>query len=368
MLSYKECLAILADPAKNPVEVINGLPIQIKNVPDAQIQGAADPRYKAHEEYKAAHPREHEKPDLRTYNGIPVGAIRQSMGWPNEDISTRPIETQHLYLPVSEGAVPVRVYIPEEKSDTLRACMIYIHGGGFIGGSIDVVENPCKLLCDVADAVVFNVDYRLAPETAYPGGLHDCYDTVKYVYEHADQWGIDKNKICVAGDSAGGNLAAVCALMDRDEGAHRIAYAGLIYPTVLRTVTGYEDIVPWSLDLYDIQADKELLEEASFAIGAGDETIGYLYMNGKTEQAFDPYISPLMAKDFAGHCKTTIINAEYDFLRPQGEEYGRKLIEAGCDVRLIRYRGINHGSLDMCGTYPQVEDIMREIARDMMSL
>ena len=196
MLSYKECLAILADPAKNPAEVVNGLPIQIKNVPDAEVLGAADPRYKAHEEYKAAHPRVHDKPDLRTYNGIPVGAIRQSMGWPNEDISTRPIETQHLYLPVSEGAVPVRVYIPEEKGDTLRACMIYIHGGGFIGGSIDVVENPCKLLCDVADAVVFNVDYRLAPETAYPGGLHDCYDTVKYVYEHADQWGIEQFDVC----------------------------------------------------------------------------------------------------------------------------------------------------------------------------
>ena len=368
MLSYKECVAILADDTKNPVEVINGLPIQIKNVPDAEVLGAADPRFKELVEYKAANPRVFEKPDLRTYDGIPVGAIRQSMGWPNEDISTRSIQTQHLYLPTRDGAVPVRVYTPEEAADAPRACMVYIHGGGFVGGTIDVVENPCKLLCDLADAVVFNVDYRLAPETAYPGGLHDCYDAIAYIYDHAADWNIDPKRLCVAGDSTGGNLAAVCAMMDRDDKAGRIAYAGLIYPTVLRTVTGHEDIVPWSLDLYDIQADHEILEEASFAIGEGDEVIGYLYMNGKTEQAFDPYISPLMAEDFSGMCKTTVINAEYDFLRPQGEVYAKKLMDAGCDVRAIRYRGINHGSLDMCGVFPQVEDIIREIAKDMCSL
>jgi len=367
-MSYKECLVRLADPERNVIVDVEGLPILIKKIPDVDESGVADPRLKAHMAWQKAHPKVIENPDPSEYRGIPYGAIRQSMGAENVDVTTTPIMTCEIDLPTRSGSVKTRIYTPEAEAEGMRPCMVYFHGGGFVGGTIDVVENSCKRLAEAADAVVLNVDYRLAPETPFPGGVEDCYDAVIYACEHAAELGVDPQRVCVAGDSAGGNLAAVCALMDRDLGAKRIAYAALIYPTVLRVVKGYEHIVPWSLEMYDIQGDHALLAEAAEAIGKGDEVMGMLYTHFNMDQQFIPYVSPYMAEDLTGMCKPTIINAEYDFLRPQGEAYGRRLMAASCDVRMIRYRGLGHAYVDMCGIFPQDEDTFLEIAHDMRSL
>ncbi len=358
----------LADETRNRIEMHNGLPILVKKIPDVDEPGVADPSWKRQTEAQRANPKKIENPDPSEFMGIPYGMIRQMMGADNLDVTTIPIQTEEFRIPTRVGDVRVRLYRPENGTETPKPCMVYFHGGGFIGGTIEVVENSCKLLAEAADAVVLNVDYRLAPETPYPGGLRDCYDAVAFAWQHAQELGIDRSKICVGGDSAGGNLAAVCALMDRDRGNHYIAYEALIYPTVLRTVKGYEHIIPWSLDRYEIKDDRELLEGASSAIMKGDEAIGVLYTGGRDDRLFNPYVSPYCAEDLSGICKTTIFNAEYDSLRLQGEEYGRKLMQAGVDVRLVRYRGVGHAYVDMCGIFPQDEDRFREIGKDMRSL
>lgn len=229
-----------------------------------------------------------------------------------------------------------------------------------IGGSLKTVENPCKALAEKADAVVVSVDYRLAPEHAYPAGLTDCFDAVKWVFGHAAEIGVNPQQIAVCGDSAGGNLATVCAMMDRDRGSGMIKFQALIYPSVNMAGVQTEDF-EWSIEQYTVHNHRELIIPALEGLKQGGSFFQDMYLQKQTNPEH-PYVSPLLADDLNGLPESLVIVAEYDFLRLEDEAYARKLFRSGVPTRIIRYSGMDHAFIDKIGLYPQAEDCMEEIA------
>ncbi|MCY9513953.1 alpha/beta hydrolase [Paenibacillus apiarius] len=239
--------------------------------------------------------------------------------------------------------------------------IVFIHGGGFIGGTLDVVEHPCKALAEKANGVVVSVDYRLEPEHPYPAGLHDCFDTVRWAHQHADEQNMNRDQLAIAGDSAGGNLSTVCAMMDRDLGTGMIKFEALIYPTVNMGNVATDDY-KWDIAQYTINNHHDLIMAGIQGLGNMSGILDRLYLQGRAEVA-NPYVSPLLADDLSGMPETLIITAEYDFLRLECEAYARKLLRSGVNTRLIQYNGMDHAFMDKLGSYPQAEDCMSEIAQ-----
>lgn len=335
-----------------------GVPKRVKPVPDRSGEGVLDPRVLATLRAQAAaggFPRPAPGPvDPKTF---PVETLRAAMGWPNEDLSSGGVQVADRMIPGPRGPVLLRSYAPEAAGR--RPAVVFFHGGGFFGGSLKAVENPCKVLAEKAGATVFSVDYALAPERPFPAGLRDCLAAVRWVSENADALDLDAGRLVVSGDSAGGNLAAACAIMDRNEGTRLIAAQALIYPVV--TIPGepigdYE----WSLDQYDIREERETAERAASALRASGLLLKALYLQGHT--ADDPLVSPLYLNDAAGLPPAFISVAEYDALRLEGEAFARKLSRSGVPVRLVEYKGMDHAFMDKLGLYPQAEDLMAEIA------
>lgn len=301
--------------------------------------------------------------DAYEFEGLPIGVLRKQMGWCNADLTTSVLTREHIV----QGAVPIPIRVYEiQGTNDRRPCLIFFHGGGFIAGSMDVVENPCKAIAEKADAVVISVDYRLAPEHPFPEGMEDCYAVVRWAWEHAEELGVDPEKIGVAGDSAGGNLAAVCALRDRDEQEGRIHYQALLYATVMR---GEGEDYPgyyWNPDIYDNKAGDPYIQGAGTWIKNSANLLQTAYVQKQDRK--NPYISPLDAASFERLPKTLIATAEYDFLRAECDLYGKRLSDAGVLVRNIRYGGVAHAFLDKYGFYPQAEDCVNEIVSDLKSL
>lgn len=327
-----------------------------KPIPDYNSKGVLDPRVfeVMSEQYK-----DKESTSLDTVSTPElVQILRNQMGWDNHDITTSPIKTQSMTIKGSNGDIPLRVYSTESPSPS--AAVIYFHGGGFFGGSLKTVENPCKFLAEQAGVVVISVDYRLAPEHPFPKGLTDCFDTVKWVYNNAEQLKVDRNFIAVAGDSAGGNLATVCALMDRDKKMNMIKFQGLIYPVLIlgsKKAEGYQ----WTMDQYEINEHYDLIIQGIEEMEQSDALLQTLYLQDQ-ESILNPYISPLLA-NLEGMPPTLIVTAEFDYLRIQEEAYAKRLAQASVPTNIIRYSGMDHAFIDKIGFYPQAKDCMLELAK-----
>ncbi|WP_232819444.1 alpha/beta hydrolase [Exiguobacterium sp. TNDT2] len=333
----------------------DGVETIIKPIPDSDVSGDLDPRVLAViQSYAAAEP---ETP-------FDLTSARASMGWPNRDVTTMDITTDHVLIPSADGDIPARLYRPLTE-ETLPA-ILFFHGGGFFGGILDTVENPCKLLAEKANALVVSVDYRLAPEHPFPGGLNDCYRALEWVYEHANELNVRQERIAVAGDSAGGNLATACCLLDRSNGTNMIRFQALIYPVVNLGSIPTDDY-EWTLDRYEIKHHHDLIRGVVMALGDSENLLNQIYLQGKAELT-DPLVSPLFADDVNGLPPALIITAEYDYLRLEGEAYARKLARDGVPTRLIQYRGMDHAFMDKLGDYPQAEDCMIEIANGMKEM
>jgi acetyl esterase len=210
-------------------------------------------------------------------------------------------------------------------NETLPA-LVFFHGGGFVICNLDTHDRTCRNLAHAAGCVVIAVDFRLAPEHKYPAAVEDAYAATKYIAEHAAEFGIDPNRIAVGGDSAGGNLATVTALLSRDRGGPRLKFQLLIYP-----VTDLEDSSP---SMQEFGHDHFLTLEAMDWF-----TENYL---PRREAAREPSASPLNATDVRGLAPAMILTAECDPLRDQAEAYARKLQSAGVPVELKRYEGMIH--------------------------
>jgi acetyl esterase len=221
------------------------------------------------------------------------------------------------------NGVPVRVYRP--SPDDGLPVVVYLHGGGWTIGSVDVYDPITRALANAANAIVVSVDYRLAPEHPYPAPLDDCWTALEWVAEHTNVFEGDPSRIAIAGDSAGGNLAAVCALRAREEKLplalqvliYPVTDAGLTHPSHTENAEGYlleAKLMRWFVDCY--------------TRGGADVS--------------DWQISPLRAPDVAGVAPALVITAEYDVLRDEGEAYARRLADAGVPVAHTRYDGMIH--------------------------
>jgi len=228
--------------------------------------------------------------------------------------------------------IPVRVYRPVgAAADAALPALVYFHGGGWVIGDMDTHDVLCRQLTAEAGIVVVNVDYRLAPEAKFPAAADDAWAATKWVAANAGKLGIDPARLAVGGDSAGGNLAAVVALMARDAGAPALKLQVLLYPvTQIGTETrSYRDF-----------ADGYLLTR--------DAMLWFFdqYLPSKAAGA-DWRVSPMNAASLAGVAPAVVVTAGFDPLRDEGEAYAQKLRDAGVTVDYVCYGGMIHGFVPM---------------------
>ncbi|WP_338752341.1 alpha/beta hydrolase [Bacillus sp. FJAT-52991] len=333
-----------------------------KPIPDSDAIGELDPRVlqvtlQAAEKMAAMENKPFDPSDTMSF----VKGLRAMMGWNNDDVTKSKVETTYKTIDGTNGPIPLRIYTPSNEG--VLPAIVFFHGGGFIGGSVDVVENPCKALAEKAGAVVISVDYRLAPEHPYPAGLTDCFESVTWVYEHAEEIRVNPEQIAVSGDSAGGNLATVCALMDIEKGTGMIKLQALIYPTVNMANVQTEDF-NWSLDQYEIRNHSELITPMIKGLAESGDLFFKLYLQNNAE-IIDPHVSPLLSDQLSSMPQTLIAIAEFDYLKVECEAYAAKLARSGVPTKLIQYNGTDHAFMDKIGLYPQAEDLMNEIAKEV---
>jgi acetyl esterase/lipase len=256
-------------------------------------------------------------------------------------IETRPASTptppqigtvRDLTAEGPHGPVPLRLYRPAGVADATRlpACLFF-HGGGWVIGDVNTHDVLCRQITAASGASVISVDYRSAPEYKFPIAVDDSWAATKWIAAHAAELGVDTARLAVAGDSAGGNLAAVMALMARDAGGPAIAFQVLIYPVtdVMRETRTYADF-----------AEGYLLTRDSMRWFIAH------YLKS-TDDARDWRVSPLRASSLANLPPALIITAGFDPLRDEGEQYAGRLRDAGNTVDYVCYGGMIHGFIGM---------------------
>jgi len=294
----------------------------------------------------------HLLPPLVAEESATMEAQRQRMRDMYERDPTVPVElprVDDLAIPGPAGEIRLRSYVPEV--DRTLPVVVYLHGGGFTLGDLDTHDRICRRLARASGALVLSVDYRLAPEHPFPAAVDDSFAALNWVYDHADELGVDPRRIAVAGDSAGGNLAAVMALRARDDGGPPLVFQVLVYP-----VTNLAD--------FDT-ASHEMFREGYVLSRPFMELNRSRYVPVE-EQRRHPLASPLFADDVSRLPPALIITAQFDPLRDEGEAYGHRLQEAGVPVTISRYDGVVHGFFGVSAFRKgrrAVEDAGRALAR-----
>jgi acetyl esterase len=242
------------------------------------------------------------------------------------------------------GLLRVRHYAP--GSGDGRPLTVYLHGGGFMIGDLDTHDEPCRILCREARTHVLSVDYRLAPEHPFPAALDDTLAALRWAQAHASDLGADPRRVAVGGDSAGGNLATVAAILASREGTPPAAQL-LIYPTV---------------DARTKRPSRASFGEGYFLDRADHEAFSLAY-GGGAEHGDDWRVSPLLAPDLAGLPPALVVTVGFDFLRDEGLAYADALEAAGTPVRRISVPAQGHGFIHMTGINPDANRAMVGIAR-----
>jgi acetyl esterase len=245
------------------------------------------------------------------------------------------------------GDVPVRVYVPTSDPGP-RPVLVYFHGGGWVIGDLESHDATVRALAAASGVTVVAVDYRLAPEHAFPAAVDDCLAAVRWVAEPltAAELGVDPDRMAVGGDSAGGNLAAVAAQQLRDTGP-ALRFQLLVYPATE---------MHFSHPSIDENADGYFLTKADMTWFRGHYC--------PDEDWDDPRMSPLLAHDDAVRdvAPALVITAEFDPLRDEGEAYAAKLQAAGVDAKVSRYDCVIHGFFSMSDMVPEGKAAIDEAA------
>lgn len=243
----------------------------------------------------------------------------------------------------AEGPRPARHYAPEGEGP--RPTVVFLHGGGYVLGDLDTHDNQCRWICRETGADVLSVDYRRAPEDPWPAAPEDCFAATRWAASHIEELGGDPSRLGIAGDSAGGNLAAVTTIRCRDEGGPALKAQLLIYPGT--DFTGGDAQYPSRVE----NAEGFLLTRAD--MGWFDR-----HYTSTAEDRSDPLLSPMHA-DHDDLPPAVIVTAEHDPLRDEGESYAYMLGTSGVDVTPIRFDGLIHGFFDLAALSPVAKDAVR---------
>ncbi len=247
-------------------------------------------------------------------------------------------------FPGPAGPVPVRVYIPGQSN---LPVIIYYHGGGWVLGSLDSHDNICRSLAKKSSVIVVSVDYRLAPEHAFPAAFDDAYATLVWVSQNAATFNGDKSRIFVAGDSAGGNLAAAVSLMSSEKNGPGITAQILIYPAT---------------NLSEFSTDSHRnFGRGYYLTGRYMEIFRSMYLP-RSQDWQNVHASPLLADSLENLPPALVLTAEFDVLRDEGEAYARRLDSEGVPVKQIRYKGMIHGFLSMDRLFSQSDKAIDDIS------
>ncbi len=251
---------------------------------------------------------------------------------------------QDVRIDGPHGKIPLRIYRPEQGPLPL---LLYLHGGGWVQGDLDTHDPVCRLFANRARCLVVSVDYRRAPEHRFPAAVEEAYAATKWASENAERLGGDAARLAVAGDSAGGTLAATTALLARERGGPALIHQLLIYPVT--------DLANFETDSY-----------REFATGYGLTRAAMRWFRDHylehASDAANGYASPLRAANLSGLPSARVLTAEFDPLRDEGEAYAARLREAGVPVELERFAGMVHGFVNHTAVVDRAHALLVETA------
>ncbi len=248
---------------------------------------------------------------------------------------------------ITENNVRLRIY-QAERSHEATPAVLYFHGGGWVLGDLGSHDTLCRRLAAESGLIVVSVDYRRAPEHVYPAALEDCLDAAAFITEHCEELGVEGAQLIVAGDSAGGNLAAAVSLRTRDAANDAapspIIGQLLIYPA--------------------LSADFDSESYTKFAEGFGltRQIMIWFWEQYLGLQTADQFAAPALAKSLTGLPPTHVITAEYDILRDEGEAFAERLMAAGVPTTQIRYDGMLHAFMHFTGAIGAGREAVSETA------
>jgi acetyl esterase len=261
-----------------------------------------------------------------------------------------PSDVTMAYGSIAAGSGPLAVkqyQPPRLNPDAPR--ILFMHGGGWISGGIDTLDHLCANLCRSAQCLIVSVDYRLAPETPFPGALEDCHDALRWLASDTSLGAVPSGGIAVMGESAGANLAAALCVLNARRGGPRISHQTLIYPCVDAT-----------------------LESPSMAEGRPGfqkkDIAALVELYRGTAPLTDPLLSPLYAENHAALPAALIITADVDPARDDGARYARKLSDAGVRVRYCNYEGAPHAFFFMPRICRAAKEALAEISAEISTL
>lgn len=290
------------------------------------------PEYQAMLEALAAEP----GPPIPEMTPEEARALYRMMRPLNEDLAVG--EVIERGVPGPAGEVPLRIYRPQAPGP--HPVVVYFHGGGWVIGDLDTADAACRDLCETAGCVVVSVDYRLAPEHRFPAAVDDCYAALEWVAGNGGELG-GNGRLAVAGESAGGNLAAVLSLKARDEAASKVDGPQIDFQLLLYPVVDHDLSRPSYVD----NGSGYILETP---------TMHWFWDHYCPDPASrsDPYASPLKADDHSGLPPALVMTAEFDPLRDEGNLYAETLAAAGTQAEAVCYDGLVH---DFFATAQQFE-------------
>lgn len=251
---------------------------------------------------------------------------------------------QNTTFPGPEGPVPIRIYTPDQGNGL--PVIIYYHGGGWVIGSIDSHDNICRSLANKASVIVVSVGYRLAPENPFPAAIDDAYAAFIWVSKNISTFNGNPDKIAVAGDSAGGNLAAAVSLMNRDRAGPGLSAQILIYPST-------------NLSSLATESHRQF-EDGYFLTKNYIENFRSMYLPNPNDWKKE-LASPLLASNLSNLPPALVLTAEFDPLRDEGEAFAEKLKDSGTSAKLLQYKGMIHGFVGMDRLFDKSEQAIEDI-------
>jgi acetyl esterase len=244
-------------------------------------------------------------------------------------ISDAPLEEVHevadLRVPGPQGGIAIRSYRP---STGLLPVVVFFHGGGWTVNDLDTHDRVCRRLANGSGAVVLSVDFRRSPEHPYPAPIEDAFTATCWAAANATQLAVDPGRICVAGDSSGGTMATVVALLARDRGFPRLRYQVMVYPVT---------------DAPSTESPSYRERESGYSLGRAFMEWFWGHYVPPGADLDDPYLCPLRADDLSGLPPALVVTAEFDPLRDEGRRYAERLAQAGVETTYEHVENQMHG-------------------------